>query len=220
MYYCRTITRQAWMVPSILAEFPKTPSDTSSNSEKGYFALFMLLLFHPWRHLQTDLFAPAFAHVSHPFDPWLALHGYFDTWYKKQEALEAQVKQQYAEQGLAVAQDDLVSNQDTEQTLLASDGSVPWQSAPYWAARCMPVMRTMRQSFRRHKDTSGSVPTHWMPPGGAEVELTDESASEAETVLEFAMISKMTLSHFEVQRTLPIILVARSWGQQLLFLKC
>ena len=38
------------------------------------------------------------------------------------------------------------------------------------------------QSFRRHKDTSGSVPTHWLPPDDADVELTDESESEAESV--------------------------------------
>ena len=38
MYYCNIITQQAWGVPSILAEFPKTPTDTSSSSEKGYFA--------------------------------------------------------------------------------------------------------------------------------------------------------------------------------------
>ena len=60
IYYCRINTNQAWGVPSILAHFPKTPTDTSSSAEKGYFALFMLLLFHPWRHLQTDLLAPAF----------------------------------------------------------------------------------------------------------------------------------------------------------------
>ena len=106
MYYCSIITHQAWGVPLILAEFPKTPRDTSSSSQKGYFALFMLLLFHPWRHLQTDLFAPAFANVLHPFDSCLALHGYFQTWYNKQVALETQVKHQYAEQGLAVTQEE------------------------------------------------------------------------------------------------------------------
>ena len=46
----------------------------------------------------------------------------------------------------------------------------------------MPVMRTMMQSFRCHKDTSGSIPTHWMPPDDADLELTDESESEAESV--------------------------------------
>ena len=98
------------MVPSLLAEFPKTPSETSSNAEKGYFSLFMLLLFHPWRHIQTDLLSPAFADLSHPSDPWLALHVYFETWFQKQVALEAQVKQQYADQGLC----------DSPRTLLAA----------------------------------------------------------------------------------------------------
>ena len=69
---------QAWMVPSILAEFPKTPTDTSTSAEKGYFALFMLLLFHPWRDLNKDFFSPALANMSPPFDPWPALYVYFE----------------------------------------------------------------------------------------------------------------------------------------------
>ena len=40
----------------------------------------------------------------------------------------------------------------------------------------------MMQSFRRHEDTLGSVPTHWMPPNEADVELTEESESEVESV--------------------------------------
>ncbi len=38
------------------------------------------------------------------------------------------------------------------------------------------------QSFRRHKDTSGSIPAHWMPPDCSDVELTEESESEAESI--------------------------------------
>ena len=100
MYYCSIITHQAWGVPSILAQFPKTPTDTSSSAEKGYFALFMLLLFQPWRHLQTDLFSPAFSNLLHPYDPWEALHAYFEKWHARQVTLEEEVKQQYATQNL------------------------------------------------------------------------------------------------------------------------
>ena len=111
MYYCNIITQQAWGVPSILAEFPKTPTDTSSSSEKGYFALFMLLLFHPWRHLQTDLLSAAFSNLSHPFDPWEALHAYFEKWHAQQVTLEAEVKQQYSH-------GDLVSNGEKRELYL------------------------------------------------------------------------------------------------------
>ena len=43
-------------------------------------------------------------------------------------------------------------------------------------------MRTMMQSFRRHKDTSGSVPTYWMPPGQTDVESTEEEDSDSDSV--------------------------------------
>ena len=175
IYYCRINTHQAWGVPSILAVFPKTPTDTSSSAEKGYFALFMLLLFHPWRHLQTDLFSPAFVNLQHPYDPWEALHAYFVKWHAHQLTLETAVKQQYAHC-------DLSSNQAKATPLLDETGSVPWQSEQYWAARCMPVMRTMTQSFRRRKDTTGDIPTHWRPPDDADVEFTEEEASEAASV--------------------------------------
>ena len=175
IYYCRIITHQAWGVPSILAHFPKTPTDTSSSAEKGYFALFMLLLFHPWRHLQTDLLAPAFGSDELPADPWEALYAYFEKWRARQGALETEVKQQYSHF-------DLAPTQAMAKPLLEENGSVPWQSEQYWAARCMPVLRTMTQSFRRRKDTTGDIPTHWLPPDDADVELTEEEASEAESV--------------------------------------
>ena len=78
MCYCRILTRQACMEPSILAEIPKT-----SHCYKLQFCPGLPCLIHA--AFFPSLATPA--NVSQPFDPWLALYGYFDMWSNKRVAL-------------------------------------------------------------------------------------------------------------------------------------
>ena len=80
--YCRVQTGQAWCVPVILGRFPKTPTDVSTHEEKGRFALFMMLLFKPWRRLKKDILSCLFKQDSvADTNPWQLLYAEYERWF-------------------------------------------------------------------------------------------------------------------------------------------
>ena len=94
-YYCGVITKKAWLVPNILGRFPKTPSSTSTSEERGHFAVFMLLLFKPWRNLKHDvLFA-----IESCLDlnsAWDAVCAHYEAWLAQTQDLEARLWAEYS----------------------------------------------------------------------------------------------------------------------------
>ena len=78
-YYCRVVLDSAWCVPIILGRFPKNPTSDSTLEQKGRFALFMLLLFKPWRSLKKDIFACLSMQSGHSnTSPWQLLYADFE----------------------------------------------------------------------------------------------------------------------------------------------
>jgi hypothetical protein len=170
LYHCEVVTQKAWHVPVILGRFPKTPTDESSAEAKGQFALFILLLFKPWRNLRKDLLACASDHgLAKSDNPWDDLYVYYQKWFAELQALNAAVRAQYAAQC------------DTHQdlNLLEESGSISWQTPQYWAVRVVPIIETMQRSFARQQDTTGAAPSFFLPPHteNAEVEDSDEVTS-------------------------------------------
>ena len=78
--YCKVLTKTAWLVPNILGRFPRTPSPTSASEERGHFAVFMLLLFKPWRSLKRDLLSATQSclDLSSALD---AVYAHYAAWY-------------------------------------------------------------------------------------------------------------------------------------------
>ena len=54
-YYVRLRTYESWRVPVLYGRFPKSVANADNDSERGIFALFVLILFRPYRQI-TDLF--------------------------------------------------------------------------------------------------------------------------------------------------------------------
>ena len=170
-YYCGVRVGQVWCVPIILGRYPKTPSAESTVEDKGRFALFMLLLFKPWRDLKKDLFCclPRDPERCEQ-NPWQLLYDLFQKWYAQQEEFDRTLRIQYAAQGSG--------NEST--SLLMEDGNVSWRTPQYWAARSVPIMQTMHKSFSRPQDSTSASPTFFQFPEGVDddMSITDESTSD------------------------------------------
>ena len=48
-FYIRLIDDKAWRVSVLYGKLPRLPDDNATPAEKGYYALFMMLLFRPHR---------------------------------------------------------------------------------------------------------------------------------------------------------------------------
>ena len=48
-YYATLRTQDAWRVPLLLGKLPARPSEEATSEERGHYALFIMLLFRPWR---------------------------------------------------------------------------------------------------------------------------------------------------------------------------
>ena len=80
---------------------------------------------------------------------------HYEAWLAQMHDLEARLRAEYSA---------WVPDSTSEPSLLDSKGQVPWQSAAYWAARCVPVIKTMTQSFTRPRDGSAKTPEFWQKP--------------------------------------------------------
>ena len=136
----------------------------------------MLLLFKPWRSLKKDILACVLTQpVCCTANPWQLLYEDFEKWFAHMGALSLQVRREYQARTLAEGQ----------TSFLCADGSVSWHSSHYWAARSVPVMKTMRTSFTKQKDSTDKTPTFFHSPGDtADVESeTDQSNFEEASVV-------------------------------------
>ena len=84
-YYVRLRTDSPWEVPLLHARFPRVPGDDSTPADRGFYALFLMLLFRPHRNLGDFLSAAiSGADVSYDFadadDRWRAVYNEFCSW--------------------------------------------------------------------------------------------------------------------------------------------
>ena len=54
-FYPRLLTDEPWRVPVLHGRIPANPDENSPLEEKGRFALFILVLFRPWRNLKEEI---------------------------------------------------------------------------------------------------------------------------------------------------------------------
>ena len=154
----------AWPVTVVYGREPQTPHDESTPQEKGQFALWQLLLFHPWRDLQRDLLAPCWKHLhDSDGDHWLAVYAYFESWRRD----------------IFLSADDYVGNY---RDATSTPDSCSWQSALYWHVKSKPVMRSMESGFTRSADRKSVAPEYFdAKPQDLEadgVQLNMESGSD------------------------------------------
>eukprot|EP00973_Karenia_brevis_P034518 4761293-Karenia_brevis.AAC.1 len=45
-------THKPWRVPILYGKMPRKPDDRSTAEERGRYAIFMMLMFRPWRSIQ------------------------------------------------------------------------------------------------------------------------------------------------------------------------
>ena len=138
-YYCGVREDEAWPVPIVYGKEPRTPNDDSTSCERGTYALWMLLLFHPWRDVERDVLAACFDEPNLEAagqDHWLAIELYYQNWYEKLSETNSRIRLNYRLNG----------------------GNLPtWQEEDYWAVRSIPVMTSMQQSFMRKADREAAV---------------------------------------------------------------
>ena len=108
-----------------LGPFPETPASDSTVEQKGRFALFMLLLFKPWRSLKKDVLACLSTESDDTnTSPWQRLFAHFESCLTDMVALSQRVRSEYEAQ----------TPGEGESSLLTIDGSVSWQSKQYCVA--------------------------------------------------------------------------------------
>lgn len=84
-YYISLLLHDAWRVPVLYGRVPRCPDAEASPSEKGLYALVMLVLFKPHRHPQDLLdFVFRGARVQGSLDnAWGAMYKSFEAWRKQ-----------------------------------------------------------------------------------------------------------------------------------------
>ena len=55
-YYPKLRTTKSWVVPTLYGRMPKKPASDADDEEKGKYALFVMLLFRPWRGVHVPDF--------------------------------------------------------------------------------------------------------------------------------------------------------------------
>jgi hypothetical protein len=83
-HYRQIRTDEPWRVPVLLGALPTTPHSESTAEEKGKYALFIMMLFRPWRSVYgalTDwMGSPGLLRRRAQADVWLALYDAYTTW--------------------------------------------------------------------------------------------------------------------------------------------
>ena len=170
---CRVVTDKPWRVPIVYGHKPCTPHAQSTSRDKGLYALWMLLLFKPWRDLDVDLLAvcdPFCAKNGFISDPWQALYDSFEAWARGLASTARDTRQAYA-------------RTDTDAA-----AAVPWNSVEYWAVITAPVLDNMRLSLTRKQDTKTLTPSFFLRPAGAEMDSASD-VSDAKSVSDTSTVS-------------------------------
>ena len=77
-FYLRLIGDKAWRVPVLYGKLPRLPDDSATAAEKGYYALFMMLLFRPHRSV-SDFFQESLATSSNQSGEATSMDKVWDT---------------------------------------------------------------------------------------------------------------------------------------------
>ena len=89
-YYVRLLDDSAWRVPVLYGKLPRLPDDTATDAEKGYYALFLMVLFRPHRspeeflEQRTDTVSSS-QNITPPTSidaAWGPVHEEFNRWRK------------------------------------------------------------------------------------------------------------------------------------------
>ena len=82
-YYPKLRTTEAWFVPTLYGRMPKKPVADADPEEKGKYALFVMLLFRPWRgvHVPDFLDNVLYSSSGMPLQvAWHKIHDEFIRW--------------------------------------------------------------------------------------------------------------------------------------------
>ena len=129
-YYYRLRTKKAWRVPVVHGTKPQLPTTESNALEKGQYALWMLLLFKPWRDVIEDILKPVWEEgdTSTEVNAWEKLYTYYVNWQTNVGHIAKKAEQNYGETGEKII----------------------WDTEEYWAIKNYPVLRNYADSLRKH----------------------------------------------------------------------
>jgi hypothetical protein len=93
-YYVRLLTVDAWRVPVICGKLPRVPDAAATASEKGVYALFLFLLFKPYRSIEdlVESLLPADVTVGTVDDAWLQIYEGFLRWRRNLDEVASSCK--------------------------------------------------------------------------------------------------------------------------------
>ena len=83
-YFLKLRTATAWHIPLPFSYMPQKPSASATPEQRGQYGLFLMLLFRPWRGLDSvDFLTAALAHepqCSTAADAWARVYTVYESW--------------------------------------------------------------------------------------------------------------------------------------------
>ena len=142
-HYRELRLHKPWRVPVLFGKMPATPTSTSSSEERGRYAVFMMMLFRPWRHLEQTVLKDWMGDsvLTHIDAAWEALFTEFLRW-RKEDIID--VASPYFNRAAPFQERSL-------RPLFEKDGS------DWWPCLIYPRLLNMELALarkRRNKDTS------------------------------------------------------------------
>ena len=141
-YHVRLRVDTAWRVPVLYGKLPMKPDDQSTREEKGSYALFIMLLFRPWRGVdRNDFVRSALLHCASEnatAGVWENLYAEYERWRRVEvDAVGAPFLSRLGNTSLAEPE---------------------FNSAEWWACMLSLKLRNVDLVLSRHKHTAYERP--------------------------------------------------------------
>ena len=133
-YYPKLRTTEAWFVPTLYGRMPKKPVADADPEEKGKYALFVMLLFRPWRgvHVPDFLGDVLYSSSGMPLHvAWHKIHDEFIRW--RRDDID-KVAQPYLQRASPI------------------EAQPPYNSRDWWA--CMTALRLRNLDISLRQDAA------------------------------------------------------------------
>jgi hypothetical protein len=177
-YYVALRTHKAWRCPELIGHIPPRIHDESTFREKGEFALFVMLLFRPYRCFKTEVLEEAQKKVAKgsPSDAdahWTAIYEFYLTWRRDIDSIAKPLWQNGSSSTLAPGPPTLTA---------ASELSGPLATvSKWWACAIYSKLRNFDLIAKKHTSRNSSVPTTVYGLPVVEEQVQDESEVKEST---------------------------------------